>query len=176
MSELQIKIKKDKSFRDVLSDFDKIITAIADTIKLDLSNTADYPTLEVSGDMSTTGIVAVATEKLSTPRNINIVGEVLGNGLFDGTKDININSRVVRILNSPIDDVFENIDGNIYSKRSLLANTATLANLATNATTAENARTENFTIPRNESISGGSLHLEGPGTYKTIAIENNNLE
>ena len=48
MSKLQIKIKKDKSFRDVLSDFDKIITAIADTIKLDLSNTADYPTLEVS--------------------------------------------------------------------------------------------------------------------------------
>jgi len=66
MSELQIKIKKDKSFRDVLNDFDKIITAIADTIKLDLSNPADYPTLEVSGDMSTTGIVAVATEKLST--------------------------------------------------------------------------------------------------------------
>ena len=110
MSELQIKIKKDKSFRDVLSDFDKIITAIADTIKLDLSNTADYPTLDVSGDMSAAGIVAVTAEKLSTPRNINIVGETLGTGSFDGTKDININSRVVRILNSPIDDGFENIN------------------------------------------------------------------
>ena len=172
MSELQIKIKKDKSFRDVLSDFDKIITAIADTIKLDLSNTADYPTLEVSGDMSTTGIVAVATEKLYTPRNINIVGETLGTGSFDGTKDINITTSVTKILNSPINDVFENINNNVYSKRSLLANTATLANLATNATTAENASNENFTIPRNELISGGSLHLEGPGTYKTIVIEN----
>ena len=94
MSELQIKIKKDKSFRDVLSDFDKIITAIADTIKLDLSNTADYPTLEVSGDMSTTGIVAVATEKLSTPRNINIVGEVL----VDDTQDLMLLTSIGKMI------------------------------------------------------------------------------
>lgn len=174
MSELQIKIKKDKSFRDVLNDFDKIITAIADTIKLDLSNTADYPTLEVSGDMSTTGIVAVATEKLSTPRNINIVGEVLGNGLFDGTKDININSRVVRILNSPIDDVFENIDGNIYSKYAKNAITSGLATSAISALSAESSTNNIFTIPKDDVTIGGALHLEGSGTNKTIAIENNN--
>lgn len=174
MSKLQIKIKKDKSFRDVLNDFDKIITAIADTIKLDLSNTADYPTLEVSGDMSNTGIVAVATEKLSTPRNINIVGEVLGNGLFDGTKDVNINSRVVRILNSPIDDVFENIDGNIYSKYAKNATTSGLATSAISALSAESSTNNIFTIPKDDVTIGGALHLEGPGTYKTIAIENNN--
>jgi len=174
MTNLQVKIKKDVSFRDVLNDFDKVLTSISDIIKLDLSNTLEYPTLEVTGDMSSVGIVAISTEKLATPRNINIVGELLGTSSFDGTSDVNINTRVVKLYNTNIDNIFENIDGNIYSKYAVNATTSGLATSATSALSAESSTNNIFTIPKDGVTVGGALHLEGTGTNKTIAIENNN--
>lgn len=174
MAKLQIRIKKDRSFRDVLNDFDKVLTAISDIIKLDLSDSLNYPTIEVTGEMSGTGIIAISTERLATPRSINIVGETLGNATFDGTADININTRLARIYGISIDSIFENVEGVIYSKHTLRANECDVADVALSSQSAVDATNSIFIIPKDGETSGGLLKLEGAGTYKDISIENKN--
>jgi hypothetical protein len=105
--DLKVVINKEKSWRNVANDMDKILTVLSNTIKLDLSDPSEYPTISVTGEFSDDyGIVALSCEKLQTARKISLTGDATGSITFDGSNDVEIKVSVTNISNTPITQVF----------------------------------------------------------------------
>ena len=56
MADLYVEIKKDVNFLNVIIDMEKVITKVANFLRLDLSNIAEYPALTVTGEFSSTSL------------------------------------------------------------------------------------------------------------------------
>lgn len=84
---VNITFKKDVQWLSIVEDMEKIFTTCSNTLKLDLSNSSMYPTLNITGSLDAGGIEA---DKLRTSRRIDISGDASGYANFDGSSNIEI--------------------------------------------------------------------------------------
>lgn len=91
---LTVTIKKDIAFLNIIEDVEKVITLVADTLLLDLSDPLTYPALEASGEFTSSGIAAYSAQKLLTARTIELSGDVTGSVEFDGSGNVIITTTV----------------------------------------------------------------------------------
>ena len=137
---------------------EKFITLAADKLLIDMSNTVEYPALDVSGTFTNpNGVVAYSAQVLATPRTIALSGDCSGSVEFDGSGNVIITTTVsggtpgphthlsvditdATNLNEASKIVKRDASGNfvaniITAALSGNASTATLAAGATNVTT-----------------------------------------
>jgi hypothetical protein len=155
---LDVQIKKDVAFLNVIEDMEKFITLAADKLLIDMSNSVEYPALDVSGTFTNPdGIIAHSAQVLATPRTITLSGDCSGSVEFDGSGNVTITTTVTggtptahthvtaditdaTNLNEASKIVKRDASGNftaniITAALSGNASTATLAAGATNVTT-----------------------------------------
>lgn len=160
---LDVQIKKDVAFLNIIEDMEKFITLAADKLLIDMSNTVEYPALDVSGTFTNpNGVVAYSAQVLATPRTIALSGDCSGSVEFDGSGNVIITTTVsggtpgahthlsvditdATNLNEASKIVKRDTSGNfvaniITASLSGNASTATSAASATNVTTSINGK------------------------------------
>ena len=96
MSMIQLRFKKDVAFYHVVVDLENILTAMTNELNLDFSDIENYPATDIDGNLPGYR----TADKLTVPRLISLTGEAEGSELFDGSKDIEINT-IIHKLHTP---------------------------------------------------------------------------
>jgi len=179
---LDVKIKKNVAFLHVIEDLEKFMTAVADKLVIDMSNSLNYPALEVSGQFTNpNGIIAYSADKLSTPKKITLAGHCTGSIQFDGSSDVIIETIVVGGMPGPHKhlsvDITDASSNNIANKivirdknGNFSANNITanlIGNVSGTATNAENVTARINNIPLNEIF-----HTDGKTVKNAINANN----